>query len=74
MSEGVTSERFEGGGGLRLILIMFTIRLRWEKRCSEAKDVVVTLAIYSDDTTIMDKERVGDGGEEGDGKVGRKKQ
>ena len=34
---------------------MSTIRLRWEKRCSEAKDVVVTLAIYGDDTNIVGK-------------------
>ena len=34
---------------------MFTLRLCWEKRCSEAKDVVVTLAIYADYTTIVDK-------------------
>ena len=37
---------------------MSTIRLRWEKRYSEAKDVLVTLAIlaiYGDDTTIVGK-------------------
>ena len=58
LSEGVTSERFEEVVvSTSLILLMFTTRLRWEKRCSEAKDVVVTLAIYGDDTTILRKAR-----------------
>ena len=34
---------------------MSTIRLRWEKQYSEAKDVLVTLAISGDDTTIVGK-------------------
>ena len=54
--DGVTSS-LKGGGACStsLILLMSTIRLRWEKRYSEAKDVVVTLAIYGDDTTIVGK-------------------
>ena len=56
--DGVTTQQFEGGGGAcstSLILLMSTIRLRWEKRYTEAKDVLVTLAIYGDDATIVGK-------------------
>ena len=53
---GLLVSSLKGGGcSTSLILLMSTIRLRWEKRCSEAKDVVVTLAIYGDDTTIVGK-------------------
>ena len=52
--DGVTTQQFEGCS-TSLILLMSTIRLRWEKRYSEAKDVLVTLAIYGDDTTIVGK-------------------
>ena len=53
---GLPVSSLKGGGcSTSLILLMSTIRLRWEKRCSEPKDVVVTLAIYGDDTTIVGK-------------------
>ena len=53
---GLPLSSLKGGGcSTSLILLMSTIRLRWEKRCSEAKDVLVTLAIFGDDTTIVGK-------------------
>ena len=54
---GLLVSSLKGGGwcSTSLILLMSTIRLRWKKRCSEAKDVMVTLAIYGDDTTIVNK-------------------
>ena len=45
------------GGGCSTSLILFNVyhQAALEKRYSEAKDVLVTLAIYGDDTTIVGK-------------------